>query len=198
MNRAREEQRQDIFNNIHAVMLLIDPDTADIIDANPAALDFYGYSLETITGMKISDINTLSKEQIFDEMQMAKTEQRTYFIFRHRLADGEIRDVEVYSGPIFMNGRKVLFSIIHDITERKKAEEERDRLILELRDALAHVRTLSGMLPICSSCSKIRDDKGYWKKVADYMSEHADVEFSHGLCPECARTLYPKYFKKRD
>ncbi len=88
-----------------------------------------------------------------------------------------------------------------DITERKTAEEERERLIHELKDALAKVKTLSGLIPICSSCQKIRDDKGYWKLVADYISEHSEAEFTHGYCPECLenyKKTYPDYFKKKD
>ncbi len=94
--------------------------------------------------------------------------------------------------PAFLAGFTV------DITERKKAEEEQEQLIHELKDALAKVKTLSGLIPICSSCQKIRDDKGYWELVADYMSKHSDAQFSHGICPECAKRLYPKYYKEED
>jgi sensor domain CHASE-containing protein len=85
-----------------------------------------------------------------------------------------------------------------EISERKRAEEEKERLILELREALAQVKTLKGMLPICASCHKIRDDKGYWNQVADYISTHTDVEFTHSICPECAKKLYSTYMKDKD
>jgi len=81
------------------------------------------------------------------------------------------------------------------LTERRKAEDERERLIVELQDALAEVRTLSGLLPICSSCKKIRDDQGYWNQIEDYISSHSEATFSHGICPECAKKLYPQYYK---
>ena len=80
---------------------------------------------------------------------------------------------------------------IRDITIAKRSEEERERLITELQDVIAKVRTLSGLLPICSSCKKIRDDQGYWKQIESYISEHSNAEFSHSVCPECARKLYP-------
>ena len=80
--------------------------------------------------------------------------------------------------------------------ERKKLENEKHQLIEELQEALAKVKTLSGMLPICSSCKQIRDDKGYWNQVDTYIHEHADVEFSHALCPDCAKKLYPDYYDK--
>jgi two-component system sensor histidine kinase EvgS len=76
-------------------------------------------------------------------------------------------------------------------TDRKIAERERDLLISELQDALANVKTLSGLLPICSNCKKIRDDKGYWNQLETYIQQHSDAIFSHGICRECARKIYP-------
>jgi hypothetical protein len=84
-----------------------------------------------------------------------------------------------------------------DITERKQAEEERERLIGELQEALAEVKTLSGLLPICASCKSIRDDQGYWQQIEAYIRDHSEAEFSHSVCPECARKLYPEIFDKK-
>lgn len=78
--------------------------------------------------------------------------------------------------------------------KRKTAEEARERLIIELQDALARIKTLSGLLPICSSCKKVRDDKGYWNALETYIQQHSAATVSHGLCPECAHRLYPKIF----
>jgi DNA-binding NtrC family response regulator len=85
-----------------------------------------------------------------------------------------------------------------EIAQRKKAEEEREKLIRELQLALAEVKTLSGLLPICASCKKIRDDKGYWNQIEVYIREHSGAEFSHGLCPDCAKKLYPEYFEEME
>ncbi len=84
-----------------------------------------------------------------------------------------------------------------DISERKQAEEERERLIIELREALSKVKLLSGFLPICASCKKIRNDKGYWEQMEMYIRDHSEAEFSHGICPECADKLYPEYYKMK-
>ena len=81
--------------------------------------------------------------------------------------------------------------VLRDITQRKEAEKDKERLIGELRDALSKVKTLSGMLPICSSCKKIRDDEGYWHQVESYVKAHSEAEFTHGICPDCMRKLYP-------
>jgi PAS domain S-box-containing protein len=144
--RESEEQYRSLFQNNHSVMLLVDPKTADIVDANPAAVSFYGWSYEALTSKKIFNINTLTKEQVFDEMEKAKMEQRKQFYFQHCLASGEIRDVEVYSGPIKVHGKKLLFSIVYDITARKKAEEEKAALEGQLLHAqkMESIGTLSG------------------------------------------------------
>jgi PAS domain S-box-containing protein len=121
--RESEQHYSSLFKNNHSVMLLIDPVSAEIVDANPAACSFYGWTQEELTSMKITDINMLSSEQVFEEMERAKSEKRNHFFFRHRLANEDIRDVEVYSGPIRVHGKELLYSIIHDISERKRAEE---------------------------------------------------------------------------
>jgi hypothetical protein len=81
-----------------------------------------------------------------------------------------------------------------EIGERRKAEEELTTLVHELQNALAKVKILSGLLPICASCKKIRDDSGYWTQVEVYVREHSDADFTHSICPDCARKLYPDFF----
>jgi hypothetical protein len=80
-----------------------------------------------------------------------------------------------------------------EITERIKTEEERGKLIFELNASLENVKMLSGLLPICASCKKIRDDKGYWNQIESYIRDHSEAEFSHGICPECMKKLYPDF-----
>jgi PAS domain-containing protein len=94
--------------------------------------------------------------------------------------------VEVVS-PTLWN----LVGVSTDITDRKRAEAERERLVLELQKALSEVKQLSGMLPICSSCKKVRDDAGYWRQIEVYIHSRSEVQFSHGLCPDCKDRLYP-------
>jgi len=106
--------------------------------------------------------------------------------------------VEFVSNVYEVNDSKVIQCNIRDISDRKQAEAEREKLISELEAALAKVKTLSGMLPICASGKKIRNDEGYWSQIEAYISEHSQVIFSHGLCPECAHKLYPDIFKNGD
>ena len=91
------------------------------------------------------------------------------------------------------DGAKHLGGLTIDITDRKKAEQERERLVGELREALADVKALKGLLPICASCKNIRDDAGYWQQIETYLCDHADVEFTHGICPACLEKLYPEF-----
>jgi PAS domain S-box-containing protein len=90
-----------------------------------------------------------------------------------------------------------IVGIARDITERKQAEAERERLIKELQNALADIKVLSGLVPICSSCKKIRDDKGYWTQLEGYIQEHSQAKFSHGVCPDCMKRLYPNFGQKK-
>lgn len=122
--RDSEERFRLLFENSQAVMLIIEPENGEILDANPAAVNFYGYTLNQLHSMSIGQINTLPSETIKAELQLAADEKRNYFVFPHRLANGELCTVEVHSSPIQMKGRQVLFSIIHDITKRKLAEEK--------------------------------------------------------------------------
>ena len=120
----KEEEYRKIFQNHNAVMLMIDVQTGEIVDANNAAVKFYGWTRKELTKMKIADINILTENEIYKEMEMARRNKKNYFTFRHRLADGSIRDVEAYSGEIISGKRPRLFSIIHDITKRREAEKK--------------------------------------------------------------------------
>ena len=191
------ELYRSFFENNHSVMLIIHPENGAIIDANAAACKFYKYPKEKITTLRIMDINILSQEQITEEMQNAKLKRRNTFNFKHRLADGEIREVEVFSSPITLTGEKVLYSIIRDVTERKRNEEEREQLIEKLGLALAEIKVLRGILPICSFCKKIRNDKGNWDQIEAYIHDHSEAKFSHSICPGCMKKHYPDIKRRK-
>ena len=128
--RETEMRYRNIFENNHSVMMVVDPEQGDIVDANPTAATYYGWSCETLREMNISDINTLGKEKVRVEMEQVKNRTRHQSsFFQHRLANGVVRDVEVFSGPIRTAGKTLLFSIVRDITERKRIEETYEFLV---------------------------------------------------------------------
>lgn len=98
------------------------------------------------------------------------------------------------ASPVHGHGGTLVAAIetLQDITELKRVEEERERLNIRLQDALDRIKTLSGLIPICAGCKKIRDDKGYWNQLEEYLEKHSDASFSHGLCPECFGKFFPE------
>jgi PAS domain S-box-containing protein len=128
-----------------------------------------------------------------DEMLRTCAAGHPYVVeVRHK--NGKNVYLEINKQPYFMDGKVAGFvGVARDITLRKHMEKERENLIVELQEALDNIKTLKGMLPICSACKKIRDDKGYWSQIEAYVSEHSEAEFTHSICPECARKLYPGY-----
>ncbi len=121
--KTSETRYHQIFETNSSVKLLIDPADGRIVEANSAACRFYGYDRQTLTSLQIADINTLNEKEMRQEIARAATEERLFFNFRHRLASGEIRDVEVYSGPLKTNDKTLLYSIIHDVTARVQAQK---------------------------------------------------------------------------
>lgn len=103
------------------------------------------------------------------------------------------------ASPIHHRSGELLGAVetLQDITALKEMEEEKERLNAELREALNQIKTLSGLIPICAACKKIRDDKGYWNQLESYLEEHSDAVFSHGLCPECFQQYFPDAAKPR-
>ena len=100
------------------------------------------------------------------------------------------------ASPVFSRSGELIAAIetLQDITELKRIEEERERLNIKLQDALDRIKVLSGLIPICAGCKKIRDDKGYWNQIETFIRDHSEAHFSHGICPECARKEYPDLF----
>lgn len=133
--KESEKKFRDLFREHSAIKLLIDPDDGGIVDANKAAEEFYGWSVDQLRKMRIQDINTLPPEQISTAIENVKNRQRIYFEFCHRLADGSIKDVSIYSSNINVKGKTLIHSIVHDISERKKAEKEQEKLRGQLLQA---------------------------------------------------------------
>jgi len=170
--------------------------------ASPVVEEILGYKPEEIGGKKyfydffdpaVRDQLKIASFEVFGKNQpFRKLENQNL----HK--DGHLVHLETSATPVLDAAGKLLGyrGADKDISERKRAEEERENLIRDLQKALSEVKTLNGLLPICSSCKKIRDDNGYWNQIESYIQNHSQAEFSHSICPECARKLYPHFLKK--
>ena len=160
-------------------------ETPDVILSDHGLPQFDGFSALEIARQKCPDVPFLFVTGSLGEEVIIKTLRggATDYVLKHQLSkltpavERALREAE-------------------ERRRRKEAEAEQERLICELKEALARVKALSGLLPICSSCKNIRDDKGYWNRLEVYLEEHSSATLTHGICPECARRLYPDIFGK--
>ncbi|MFC7131722.1 MULTISPECIES: PAS domain S-box protein [Salinibaculum] len=162
--RLREQRFRRLFEEHNAPMLLVDPDSGHIERANEAAASFYGYEKSELTAMAVQDINQLSDAEVARRRQAADEEERNRFIFPHELADGEVRQVEVDSSPVHTGGQRLLFSIIHDVTEREQNRRTLERQNQQLEVLNRVVR------------HDIRNDMSVVSSYADLLADHVDDE----------------------
>jgi PAS domain S-box-containing protein len=186
-------ERAELLDLAHDAILVRDSDSI-IKYWNSGAEKTYGWTKEETLGKKSHDLLQTQFPIPLEDIVLSTLNTGQW--------EGELKHVTKDGTPIVVDSRwgvhKNLdgdllgtLEINRDITERIKMTEERDRLIDDLQKALANVEVLNGLLPICASCKKIRDDKGYWNQIEAYISNHSKAQFSHGLCPDCARKLYP-------
>ena len=165
---------------------------------NPAWERALGFTIEELKSRPfIEFVHPEDRERTLEQNALVKAGgQAIGFENRYLCTDGSYRWLVWNAAPEF--GERTIYSVARDITERKKAEEERDRLVRELRAALAEVRSLREILPICSYCKKIRDDENYWQSVESYIAKHTNTRFSHGICPSCFEKLVEPQFDTDD
>jgi PAS domain S-box-containing protein len=169
---------------------------------------FCNTAFETYTGLK--------KEEIVGKTDYDVSPKRIADPYHEMdnilLESGGAQDFEIYFQNPDGNNQAMLFNkaccthadgtvvglvgVITDVTDRKAVEEEKKELIRKLSNALAEIKTLSGLLPICSYCKKVRDDQGYWSRIEKYVQENSEATFSHGICPDCMKGLYPEQYEK--
>ena len=190
-----EERLKTIMEGIQSGILVVDAETHVIVDLNPCAIELIGASREEIVGHvchKFVCPVEKGKCPVTDLKQGMDNSERTLIN-----AKGESIPILKTVTRIKLDGREHLVESFLDIRDRKQAEEEREKLIKVLQDALSKIKTLSGLLPICSSCKKIRDDKGYWNQIEAFIRDHTEAEFSHSICPECAKRIYPNLYNDK-
>lgn len=162
-----------------------------IVSWNAAAERIFGYRTDEIIGRSIAILFPLDRrDELLDIMATIRRGEVVGFHETERLRkDGSIIPISLNISPIKNSEGKIVGAsgIARDITRQKRAETERQQLIKKLSDTLRQVKTLNGLLPICASCKRIRDDKGYWQQVETYISSHSNASFTHGICPECVQ-----------
>jgi len=152
--------------------------------------EIFGYSVEELENMGVNDI-TLPEDREVSPLFIRKSVngEITSDVFEKRYIarNGKTIHGQGSSSLLRDNRGEPIYYISHvrDVTKSKRAEEEREYLIEELRKALSEIKVLKGIIPICSYCKKIRNDKGAWDQMEAYISAHSEAQFSHGMCPEC-------------
>ena len=160
-----------------------------ILDANEAALELFGYPRTEMIGLDVMQIYATRDERNKFQQEIEDRGSVRNFEVLLKRKDGDIITC-LYTSSVRKSAQGDILgyhSIVRDITDLKRIEEEKQDLIEELKLALERIKTLKGLVPICASCKKIRDDRGYWNQLEEYIEAHSDAVFSHGLCPECQK-----------
>ena len=191
----QREKFSKAFHSSPYALLLTRLSDGQILEINEGFTAMAGYDDAEARGTTTIDLNLWAQTGDRDAVvaQLAARSRVDGLEFSFRKKSGELL-TGLYSAVVIAVGDEpCILSSIADITARKQAEQERERLVADREQALAEIKVLGGLLPICMSCKKIRDDKGYWNQIEGYIRSHSQAEFSHSLCPECAHQLYPEY-----
>ncbi len=168
-----------------------------IREVNLTGVTLLGLERRYLIGRPLSRFVAKDDEDIFQLHRKQAFESETQQICEVRMIKKDGRpfyaQLESLVGPD-ADGRRQLRIIMTDVSQRKHVEAEREQLIVELQAALDKVKLLSGLVPICANCKKIRDSEDYWHDVAVYIRDHSEAEFSHGICPDCVKELYPEFY----
>lgn len=167
-----------------------------VIEANKKYAEMLGYTLKELQELHIWDWETKFKKQEIQNLLSMYNNSFDLTETYHRRKDGSVIAISLTSHSSLYRGKKLIYCVSRDISKFKKSEIEKEGLIAELQEALSEISTLRGILPLCSYCKKIRDDKGYWEQVDIYISKHLDADISHSICPDCMKEHYPDQYTK--
>jgi PAS domain S-box-containing protein len=211
--RKKAQEALEESLNMHRVISDLISDyvySADVFEDGTIQTKWIVGAFEQITGYTFDEIihkeggyTSIVHSEDFQTIveQTRQLIQNRSVIYEYRIFSkgGEVRWLKDYVKPVWDDREKRVVKIwgaVQDITRSKEFEEEREKLISDLQKALSEIKSLRGIIPICSSCKKIRNDRGYWQQVEVFVTEHSDAEFTHGLCPECAKKLYGDYYEE--
>ncbi|MDH4231674.1 MAG: DUF3365 domain-containing protein [Nitrospirota bacterium] len=203
VNALREEKdTAQKYLDIAGVMFLVINADQTVGLINKKGCEILGYDEKEIAGKNWFDhflperVRSRAKA-VFEKIIAGDSESPEFLEDSILTRNGEERIIEWHTTALTDDAGNVIATLSSgtDITSRKLMEEEREKMLSELQESMSRIKVLSGLLPICASCKKIRDDKGYWNMLEVYIRDHSEAEFSHGLCPDCVRILYPGYRK---
>lgn len=212
----RQLQDSDSTNQVLDAILNAMPEPVFIFDEAGRYVNILGgadrlryHEGEHLVGKRIHEVmDPATADRFLDQIRKAISTD-AILSYTYQLAAAEIKGSEELSGPdgpqwfeahispirsIEGQPRMVVW-MAFNITPLRQTIAEKEALIQDRQRALREIKTLKGLLPICASCKKIRDDEGYWQQLESYLSAHSEAEFSHSICPECAQRLYPNFFK---
>jgi PAS domain S-box-containing protein len=179
-----------IFQKTLDAMMIIEIKTGNILVANQAAYDIFGYEKEALEGKHYSMLFPEDTDVPGLEEENGVVHYDAVFVQTFQCADGTCKQMDLTLTMIPWQLHSAILTTFRDASNRINAEQEREKLISELQSAMEKIKTLRGLLPICAHCKKVRDDEGYWQQVEVYVRDHSLAEFSHGICPECLNTHY--------
>ena len=196
---GQERDRSQRYLDIVGVMVVALDKEGLVILINRKGCELLGYKEDEILNKNWFDICLPGElredvKGVFNQLMAGDITPVEYYENPILTRDGEQRIVAFHNAVLYDSSHSIVGILFsgEDITERKLAEQEKQKLIENLQKALSEVKKLSGFLPICASCKKIRDDEGYWNEVEKYIGQHSEAEFSHSICPNCMRKLYPE------
>ncbi len=196
--KKSEEKFSRIFNSSPDAITISAIDSGEYIEVNQGFEKISGYAKNEVLGKTTIELEIWKRAEDRAKLVQTITQQGALqnHEFEFRKKNGESITALVSAEIVEIENKICLLSIVRDISERKAMELEQQRLIDELKEAIANVKTLSGLIPICSNCKKIRDDNGYWDQIEHYITAHSDAMLSHGVCPDCIKHLYPEHAEK--
>ena len=202
--RESEARYKLLAENTADLIYKISVETERCTYASPTVLIILGYTVE--------EVLTLEIQALLTPESYTKQKERMLESVANGRYDSEMMELEVihkdgHTLPIQINANFLfddkgipveILGVARDISKQKKLQEERETLIQSLQDALKEIKTLRGILPICSICHKVRDDKGYWEQVDVYIQKHSQADISHSICPVCTKDLYPNFDMRKE
>ncbi len=190
-----EARYKSLFDNTDNSIMILQNGT--IMECNRKSLEMYRCESDYLIGKTTSDISPefqsggkKSSDLAAEIIDKSLNGEPQYFEWLFTRKDRTVFEAEISLSRLYMSEEGYLISMVWDITKKKQFEKERESRIEELKEALESIKTLKGLLPICSHCKKIRDDAGYWNRIEQYIEKHTDASFTHGLCPDCMKELY--------